>query len=249
MPLDFDDEEVKTAISEAAQKLADEQYHKRFEEDTKGLLDNKNKILAEKKLLDDRISSIESKYNLEELDEQLALAKDAENAKLTAEERFAAQRKELMREFDSERTSLTEQVSNMDTTIKKYLIDNELNREITKMDGKSHLLTPVLKDMITVEADGDKYTTRIKDTSGNSRVNVKTGEYFTIAELVAEYKESEDFGVCFNASKASGGSSTGSKVVASKASDANLSRSTMSAIEKSDYITKHGQDKYLALAV
>jgi hypothetical protein len=248
--IDLESEAFKSAVERRALEQFNSLKEKAVQEETAGLLSKRDELLAEKKALKEWKDSMSSKYNFEELDKQLEEAKKAKEQAMTAEERFDLRFKEMSSEFTKERTVFQTALEKKDAALKKHLVESELKSQIAKANGMEHLLTPVLRGQIQVVEENGDYVARVMK-NGNPRIGGTDGSYMTIEQLVNEFKSDADYGVCFKASGATGGDATGStaKTAASGSGDANLKRGEMTFKQKSEYISTHGQAKYLALPV
>lgn len=244
--IDLNDETIQAAIEKAAVARAESMQEKAIKDATTGLLNKRDELLAEKKAFKDKYESLTTKYDFESLDEQLEEAKKVKEAAMTGEERFALKEKEMVTKFSEETKILKETVEKKDKALQKYLIDAQLEQEIAKLDGASHLLKPILRDKIQVVPEGDDYAARIMK-NGNPRIGASDGSPMTIGQLVAEYKEDPDYGACFKPSKANGGEANGNDSGNAGANKAPSKRGEMNHKQKADYIQEHGSKKYLAL--
>ena len=79
--------------------------------------------------------------------------------------------------------------------------------------NRTHLIMPWIERMVrVVRGDDGKYATEIiNQTTGEVRISPKSGSMspMSIAELVEEMKDSEDYGVCFESDGASGSGASG----------------------------------------
>ena len=273
--IDLNDESVKAAITEAAeakakemaQVLADEMVQKVVDEKTEGLVNKNNELLGEKKTvkqkLDDsltQLESITSKYDFETIDAQLEAAEKAKIEAMSAEERnelriqtlssdFDSQKATLAGEFDDFKSKANSEAEMLRSALYTNLKGNEIQKTINDFDGIPKLLEPhISKDVQVVQGEDGNFATRIVK-GGEVQYDAASGKPLTVAQLVESYKEDEDYGVCFKASKASGSSANGSDNKSTKSAVSALNRSSMSIGEKSAYIAEHGQAGYEELAI
>lgn len=244
--LNLEDEAVKAAIEKRALEQFEQMKDKAVAEETEGLLNKRDELLAEKRSLKDKYENLTSKYDFEKLDAQLLEAEKAKEASMTAEERFDNRFKEMSGKFTEERDLFESTLAKKDAALKKHLIDSELKSQIAAHGGMEHLLTPLLRGKIDVIPEGDDYVARVIK-NGNPRIGGTDGSYMTIGQLVEEFKADADYGVCFKASGATGGDATGSRQKAPASGSGDTNRSKMDFKQKSAYISEHGQAAYLAL--
>jgi hypothetical protein len=127
--------------------------------------------------------------------------------------------------------------------IEKLLIDSAATAALAEAKGSVDLLLPHIRSAAkVVEKDGG-FAVEIVGPDGSPKVNSK-GDTMTIKELVAEMRNSEVFGRAFDATGQSG---TGKVPGGSGGTGGALKRSQMSAVEKGEYISKHGQEAFLKL--
>jgi hypothetical protein len=96
-----------------------------------------------------------------------------------------------------------EKVDSMRKALESYLVDAQATSAISAAKGNAKLLLPHVKSAVQVIEEDGEYKVQVMGKDG-PRVNGK-GEFLTIAELVEEMKSSEDFGMAFAASGATGG--------------------------------------------
>ena len=130
--------------------------------------------------------------------------------------------------LDQQKTELAkrdQQLAVKDKALTKYLVDAAAVTALAAAKGSAALLLPHIRSSVKVIEDGDDYAVRVVDAAGNPRVNGK-GEFLSIADLVSEMRQSDDYSRAFDASGTAGSGAgpssgiSGSKVLKKSAFDA-----------------------------
>lgn len=240
--IDFSDPKVQAAINNLVQQ--------RVSQETEGLIRKRDELLGELKPAKEKLRSITEKYgeDLSRFDQLLEEEKKRKEADMTLEERLTSQYdaefKRQAEQFSKKEKSLSDELKKKSSALEHYLIDSQLESEINKSDGYSHMLKPALRDKLRVVEDGDSYTVRVYE-GDVPRLNMD-GSQMTISDLVASFKNDELWLPAFKSSGATGGGATGNNTGAG-GSQLATNRSNMSVEDKMDYIRKHSMAKYLEL--
>lgn len=107
----------------------------------------------------------------------------------------AGHQRELLKHVD--------QVGAMQKSLERYLVDAEATTAITETKGSAVLLLPHIRAAVKVINENGNYITRVVDRDGDPRGDGKGG-FMTIKELVAEMRQSEQYGRAFEASGTTG---------------------------------------------
>ncbi len=113
-------------------------------------------------------------------------------------------RQEIEQTFAAEKTGLVTKNEKMASTLSRYLVDSEANAQLNAAKGNAKLLLPVIKASTKVVEDGEDYVVRVLDAAGDYRGDGKGG-FMTVADLVAELKNSADYKVAFASDAPLGG--------------------------------------------
>lgn len=248
--------ESNPELKEAYDKSLEERATAKAQEATSGLIKKRDELLAEKKAKQAELEEFKSKYDPDKYQEALDLLKKKEEAEMTLEQRAAKREQELLDNFKARETELLKknetsladlqkQIQAKDSSLRTYLVENELQRAIGAADGIPELLVPALKDKIKVVEDNGKYVARVFD-GDTPRIGDSEGNYMTIGQLIDEVKSNPIFGGAFKASGATGGGANGTNSTTPNPSG-QKTRSSMSFKERSAYISEHGQAKYFEL--
>jgi hypothetical protein len=136
-----------------------------------------------------------------------------------------------------------------DTTIEQMLVDTSATAAIAAAEGNPKLLMPFVKSQIKVVHEDGKTRLEIVDAKGDPRVNVK-GEPLSVAELVAEMRQNEEYGGLFKGAGQSGsgtppgggnGGGNGKVPPGTRKSGFKTER------ERAEFVDAHGTDVYRAL--
>lgn len=115
-------------------------------------------------------------------------------------------RDEIEATFTGERETLKSSVTDMEKTLKKYLVDNTAMTALSAVKGNAKLLMPHIRSSSKVvkdDATGD-YVTRVMDGDGQYRGDGKGG-FMGVAALVEEMKKDRDFSGAFESDALEGG--------------------------------------------
>ena len=177
-----------------------------------GLVKNKEEILAELKKLKTTYKDVDpEKYAalLKENEE-----KERERQKLAGD--FDTRDKQLTEKHARELAALNEKIGGLTVSLNQQLVDNAAREALVaakaKAKGGISLLMPHIKTSTRVEEIDGRHVVRVMGPDGHARLSTKTGvtEPMTIAELVAEMRDNDEFSGCFEAENRTGGGTTGS---------------------------------------
>jgi len=119
--------------------------------------------------------------------------------------------------------------------------------EAEKAGGIGKLLLPFVKDRVKVQYDeGGTPTVQVVDDNGKPRYD-NDGKFMSVTDLLTEMKSDSGYAPLFKGNENSGGGAQPGSGGNSGGGTPNVDRSKMSVQEKSDYISKHGQEAYLNL--
>lgn len=178
------------------------------------------------------------------LEETLAKLNEPQDKGKNKEADVEKLRKQFEEEKKKEIEQRDQQLRQMENTVNRYLVENQASSAISEYDGVPKLLMPHIKESVSVQkSDNGDYVVRVLDEDGDPRFN-NEGEYMNIKDLVAEMRESEEFGLAFKAKAPSGSGSDPSGKKGQKGPPRNVKRSEMDRKAKEDYIRKHGYDEY-----
>ena len=182
--------------------------------DTKigGLVKNRDTLLSEVKKLKEKYRDIDPVKHAE----LVAKEEELENEKLKSKGDWEAKEKQLAEKFEKERGDWTADREVMAGTINELMVKNVAMSELglaKVIPNRTHLIMPWIERMVrVVRGDDGKYSTEIiNQTTGDVRISPKSGSTspMSIAELVEEMKNSEEYGVCFESDGATGSGATG----------------------------------------
>ena len=200
------------------------------DEAVKGLVKNKEDILAELKKLRGQYKDVDvEKYKeLLAANEVLEMERKDREAEREAQERekqkaigdFDAREKQLSQKHAAEIAqrakdleALNAQISALTGSLNQQLVGNAARTALAEAKAKAkggvNLLMPTIERMTRVEHVDGKHVVRVLGPDGQPRVNAKD-EPLTIAELVAEMRDNEEFSGCFEADNRTGSGATGS---------------------------------------
>lgn len=200
------------------------------DEAVKGLVKNKEDILAELKKLKNSYKDIDiEKYKeLVAANEVLETERKAREAEREEQERekqkaigdFDAREKQLAKKHAEEISqrakeleSLNAQINSLTSTLNQQLVGNTARTALAdaraKAKGGINILMPHIERMTRVETIDGKHVVRVIGPDGQPRMNAKD-EPLSIHELVVEMRDDEEFSGCFEADNRTGGGTVGS---------------------------------------
>jgi len=149
-----------------------------------------------------------AKSALAKYEELLAFDPEKESDKL-AEQKFKAQKDQLLSKHAEELAGRDAQVVKVKGELQKTLIDAQATQAIVGAKGNVRLLLPHLKAEARLrEADDGTFLTELLDEFGNSRIGDAKGNPLTFKQRVEEMKTQEDFQAAFAVTEQSGGGSS-----------------------------------------
>jgi hypothetical protein len=182
------------------------------DEELIGIVKSRDTLLAEKKNLSLKFRDIDP----EKYAALLAKEEELENAKLKNIGDWESKEKQLGEKFSKERATWDSDRDVMSGTINELMVKNVAMSELglaKVIPNRTHLIMPWIERMVrVVRGDDGQYSTEIiNQTTGEVRVSPKSGSMspMSIAELVEEMADSEEYGVCFESDGASGSGATG----------------------------------------
>jgi hypothetical protein len=185
---------------------------KDFDTELGGLVKNRDTLLSEVKKLKTKYRDIDP----EKYAELVAKEEELENEKLKSKGDWEAKEKQLAEKFEKERRVWNDDREVMSKTINDLMIKNVAMSELAKakvIQNRTHLIMPWIERMVRVVKDdnGEYKTEIINQATGEVRISPKSGSTspMSIAELVEEMKDSEEYGVCFESDGATGSGATG----------------------------------------
>jgi hypothetical protein len=139
-----------------------------------------------------------------------------------------------------------EKLTAKDKAVAKYLIDSAATAAIAEAQGNARLLLPHVQQHVRVVEEGGEFIVRVVDAKGDPRVNAK-GEHLTISELVAEMRQSEDFGAAFKGAGHSGGGTPPGNSNGGTPTNIKRRSDLKTRADRVAFVDKHGDKAYFAL--
>ncbi len=132
----------------------------------------------------------------EEISEILQAHEDAEKAKAEKAGDWEKLKAQMNDSHAKEIAAKDNELASMRKALEANLIDAQATSAIAAAKGVPELLLPHVKSHVKVVENEGNYKVAVVDAKGDPRINGK-GEPLTIADLVAEMKQSEVFGRAF----------------------------------------------------
>lgn len=171
-----------------------------------GLVENRNKVLDERKKLADQLKRLEGidpdEYT--ELKKQFA---EQEQRKLEQKGEWEKLREQMQKKHEEDVAKLNAQRENVMQKLRKVLVDNEATKVITSEDFKGNptLLLPHIRDRVRVDESGDDFNVIVLQADGQTPLIADaSGSPASIKDLISEMREDPSFGQAFAASGATG---------------------------------------------
>lgn len=153
--------------------------------------------------------------------------------------------KQLVGKHGDEVKSRDETITQLRRKVETLLIDQAAVTALSEARGSVKLLLPHVRTRTRiVERDGD-YRVEVLQDDGKTPLFNGKGDPGSIADLIAEMRASDEFARAFEASGKSGAGMAQTNGTGGGA--ATLKRGQMSAKQKAEYLSEHGQDAYLRL--
>lgn len=177
--------------------------------------------------------------------------REQERAKKAGE--FDQLKSQLVEKHQAELKKATERGGVIERALHHALAESVAVQEIAKAKGSTKLLLPhVLKQIKIVEDESAtepaaRFRAVVVDSKGNPRVGDAQGTPMTIAALIAEFRENQDFAGAFQGSGASGSGAAGSDRPAGPAGTVRTKADLKTDAQKAAYIGKHGRQAFIDL--
>lgn len=205
-----------TVVSRAALE-AERELHRAAKQREKDLIEKYKDVDVDKfREYQQKVAELEQK--------ELEAARDWETLKSKRQEEIDAAAAALRDDYEK-------RLQTRDEKLRELLVETELIKEFGSQKGKpkqAEIFNKIARDYIDLSLDGDAVTVEIKD-----------GKSASIAELVSNLKNTEEFGVFFDAVVPAGSGTPAAKVTGSQGS-AGKTRENMSSAEKAEYVEKYG---------
>lgn len=174
-------------------------------EDVKGL-----KSALEKEREAARIARAEAaKYkdvDPEKYREMLAAAEDQERKSLEAKGQYEQLLTQVKEKHTKELTAAKAETGEVLTELESLLVDNQAIIALTEAKplGAPTVLLPHVKSQVKVIKENGRRVARVVDEKGNVRIGDASGAPMTIPQLVAEMRDSKEYGAYFQADNKTG---------------------------------------------
>lgn len=179
--------------------------------EVEGLVRNKEKILAEKKALEDRYSGIDPE-KVREWQKELE-AKERDQQKLAGD--FDARERALTERHAAERAKLEKELKSLRGSLESQMIDSAARTALAKARAKSvggiNLLLPIIKQHVRLLEEDGTHQVVVVGEDGRPRLAAKNGHAapMTLEQFVSEMRDSDEFSGCFEAENRAGSGATG----------------------------------------
>lgn len=184
----------------------------RVDEAVAGLKRNRDDILEEKKKLEARFKKIEG-IDPDEYAGLKAEKEDREKRKAEEEGNWKKLEEQLVSRHRKVVDELQGEITNLNGSLQREMIDARATEAITKHRGSVKLLLPSVRDAVRIERTEDgKYRAVVVDEHGDPRLapDAKTAsEYMTIEQYVLSLRDTDDYARAFEGTGASGSGATG----------------------------------------
>ena len=209
-----------------------------------GLKKNRDEILTDRKKLAAKLDELKD-VDPEEYRKLKAATAEAEEKKAKDAGQFDTLKQQLIEKHNGDLKKVQLELDTDRAFIREVLADSVATKELAAAGGNAKLLLPhVLKQIDVVRGDDGKYSAVVKDAKGNVRIGNAQGAPMTIAELVAEFKASEDYAAAFSGSGASGSGAAGSSTAAGAAGTVRSRKDFKTTADKVAFIEKHGREAF-----
>lgn len=144
----------------------------------------------------------------EEISELLEAQRKAEEDKATKNGEWDKLKAQMLEKHQAELAKSDDATKVMRSQLERHLVDAAATTAIVGAKGSPALLLPHVKASLRVVEEDGEFIARVVDKAGNPRVNGK-GDFLSIADLVGEMRQSDEFGRAFDPTGTSGGGAGG----------------------------------------
>lgn len=180
------------------------------EEDEEGATRMSAALAKERKRAEDLDAKVKkweaSGKTPEEILELLEGQKAAADEKLKSEGAWTKLRDQLLEKHAKELKTRDDAMASLRSQLENLMVDSVAVGELATAKGKAKLLLPHIKSQTKVVEKDGKFSVVVVNAQGEPRINGK-GEPLTIADVVKEMRESDDYASAFEGT-GSGGSGT-----------------------------------------
>lgn len=195
--------------SESTDGGLDAAIQKAVEEATARLKAKNHELLGDLKKLKVRVRETPDDFDPEEYKRLKADADTRAEEEAKRAGQWDKLKGDLVSRHEKTVSELNSQLSSKTKELEDYIVTSSAIGEIAKADGVPELLLPHVRNALKLENEGGKYVVRVVDGDGSARVGGNNGEYMTVAQLLAEMKQSDIFAPAFRGSRATGGGAAG----------------------------------------
>lgn len=218
--------------------------------DVGGLKGTLSKEMSNRKGLEKKLERFEKIKDPEKVAE--ALAELEELKKIDPEKeadklvntKLEAAKAQLVQKHTQELEGEREKAAKYRSKIETLLRDQVATAHIAEHKGSIKLLLPHVRANTRVVEEGDDFRVEVIDEEGNARIGDSKGAPMSIADLIKEMRESEEFGRAFDGEGQSG---SGKQPGNGRGGNPTLKRSQMTPQQKHEFQQKHGQAAFLKL--
>lgn len=137
-------------------------------------------------------------------EERVKKSGDWEAYKSQMGEDFRKRTDKMVAQHTSEVQERDQRIQRLQASLENKLIMGEASAAIAEAKGVPSLLLPHVKQFTKVVEEDGEFVAIVTNAKGEPRVNAR-GEYLTIKDLVAEWRDSETYSRAFDASGVGGG--------------------------------------------
>ena len=224
-------EAIKTATA-AAVAEATKGFNTKLETETEGLKNKNSQLLSEVKKFKTKASALPDDFDPEKYAELVAAQATADEEAAKAAGKWDEYKAELVATHETAMTGVNDENKSLKGQLENVLVTNEIMKGISAAKGNSELLMPhVRKSVKLIDEDGVQIA-RVLDEKGNPRIAGASGDFMTIEQLLAEFKESDTYAPCFEGSRATGSGAGGGGNGAGGAKDNPFAKNTLNLTEQ-----------------
>lgn len=175
----------------------------------------------------------------DEIEQLLEAQRKAEEDRAKKAGEFDSLKAQMVEKHQGELKAREDAVAKMRASLESHLVDASATRAIAEAKGIPALLLPHVKARIKVdEKDGD-YVVKVLTADGRDAVKDGGGTPMTIADLIAEFKQSDIFGRAFEGTGRTGSGTPPNG--AGGAGSRNLLRSDFEKLDPTDKAARIAQ--------
>jgi len=182
------------------------------EENVKGIVKNRDELLAEKKALAEKLSGVD----FDEYEQLKSSAAEIDRQKQKLEGDFETRERQLLDKHSGTVEKLETRISELSSSLNNQTVESAIKDGLIRAranDTGNALLPNNLRGLVEVVDEDGCQVVRVKGEDGRPRLTTQKGEtgYMSVAELVSELRDNKIYAHCFEPDNVTGSGAAGSR--------------------------------------